>query len=157
MRRECFFAGPLCVFADCYAAQVRASSHYLWISLPIGCLLPSWLYMESGLEGRWLVVLGMPLFALCGAAAVRNPQQCDAAEPLSGELQREVVKAAGDEECRQALEAGLLDRLTEITEEDQERAQPHEGKAFAAANEFTNRDCTSAHAHSCSATNPGSG
>ena len=90
---ECFFVGSVCVFADCYAAQVRASTHYLWVSLLLGCILPSWLYMESGLEGGWLVVFGMPLAALCGASVVRNPQQRNAAEPLSGELQREAAKA----------------------------------------------------------------
>jgi len=55
--------------------EIKASSHYLWISLVIGCLLPSWMYMESGLHGRWLVVVGMPLSAVCGAFVCRDREK----------------------------------------------------------------------------------
>ena len=55
-----------------HALQVVASVRYLWVSLIIGCALPSWMYFESGLHGRWLVVVGMPLCAICGAVLKKH-------------------------------------------------------------------------------------
>lgn len=45
----------------------RVSIKYLWISLTLGCAIPSWLYMESGLSGKWVITLGMPFTALLAA------------------------------------------------------------------------------------------
>merc|ERR1712046_200794 len=39
---------------------------YLWVSLALGWGLYTWLFFEGELEGKWLVLIGMPVSAGIG-------------------------------------------------------------------------------------------
>ena len=36
--------------------HIHVSLNYLWLSAALGVALPSWLFFENGLQGRWLVL-----------------------------------------------------------------------------------------------------
>jgi len=85
--------------------EIKASSHYLWISLAMGCALPSWMYMESNLHGRWVVTVGMPLSALCGAFAGTRLMQRSAREVQGHSLREPLMNGDGLSTERALLEA----------------------------------------------------
>jgi len=86
--------------------EIKASSYYLWLSLALGCTLPSWMYLENNLHGRWLVVVGMPLSAVCGAFAGTRIMRQSAMEVRTPSL-REPLMDNGD----LSTEGALLEAL----------------------------------------------
>jgi len=60
----CMFHSAVKHFGIKLEEQVKASTRYLWFSSLLGYALYAWLFMENDLNGKWLMLLGMPGCAL---------------------------------------------------------------------------------------------
>jgi len=65
-----FRVAVACLHIELKETATRVSVKYLWGSLTIGCAIIVWLFVESDLHGKWLVIIGVPLVLVGSLSAV---------------------------------------------------------------------------------------